>query len=149
MSPDAIFLSNGPGDPAACSEAIACVSKLLTTHLPIFGICLGFQILALSLGAKSYKMKFGHHGANHPVATTGSDKKVLISSQNHGFAIDEQSLPADAIITHRSLFDGSLQGFRYKKIMGFQGHPEAAPGPNDLKFMFKDFYQLSLETLPH
>ena len=138
--PDGILLSNGPGDPQACQSAIAEIQKLTQTNIPIFGICLGFQMLALSFGAKTLKMKFGHHGANHPVQDLES-KQVMITSQNHGFAVDEVSLPEQLKVTHTSLFDGSLQGFAHRQqpIYGFQGHPEAGPGPNDAKSIFKKF----------
>lgn len=150
--PDGIVLSNGPGDPQACQQAIAVIRSLTQTNIPIFGICLGFQMLALSFEAKTLKMKFGHHGANHPVQDL-STKQVMITSQNHGFAVDELSLPQELKVTHTSLFDGSLQGFahRQKPIFGVQGHPEAGPGPNDAKSIFKKFieemraYQLSSE----
>jgi carbamoyl-phosphate synthase small subunit len=140
MNPDGVFLSNGPGDPAACSYAITAVNTLLKHQLPIFGICLGHQILALAAGAKTNKMKFGHHGANHPVQDLQT-KQVVISSQNHGFTVDETSLPGNVEITHRSLFDGSIQGIciKDKPIFGFQGHPEASPGPHDLSAYFDNF----------
>lgn len=140
--PDGIFLSNGPGDPGACQSAIQATKIFIEQKIPLFGICLGFQILALALGGKTLKMKFGHHGANHPVKTFGHHQGVLISSQNHGFAVDESSLPGSCVITHRSLFDGSLQGFKVNNQMGFQGHPEAGPGPNDVMYLFDDFYAL-------
>jgi carbamoyl-phosphate synthase small subunit len=140
MNPDGIVLSNGPGDPAACDYAITAIQEFLQTDIPIFGICLGHQLLALAYGAKTVKMKFGHHGANHPVQelTTG---KVLITSQNHGFTVDEQTLPPYLQLTHRSLFDGTLQGFRHqhKPVLAFQGHPEASPGPQDIQPLFDEF----------
>ncbi|RFF28672.1 MULTISPECIES: glutamine-hydrolyzing carbamoyl-phosphate synthase small subunit [unclassified Wenzhouxiangella] len=146
MKPDGVMLSNGPGDPEPCDYAIEAIRGLLEKDVPTFGICLGHQLLALSGGAKTVKMKFGHHGANHPVKdlVTG---QVLITSQNHGFAVDESSLPATVIPTHRSLFDGTLQGIRIKDkpAMGFQGHPEASPGPHDLRPLFAQFVEM-MET---
>ena len=141
LNPDGVFLSNGPGDPEACTYAIQATQAFLAAKLPLFGICLGFQILALACGAKSLKMKFGHHGANHPVIETKKPKRVFITSQNHGFTIDETSLPNDLVVTHRSLFDGSLQGIRHqhKPALGFQGHPEASPGPHDIEIIFDEF----------
>ena len=143
LKPSGVFLSNGPGDPEACSYAIESVAKLLEKNIPIFGICLGYQLLALAAGAKTVKMKFGHHGANHPVIDVDSGK-VIITSQNHGFAVDEDSLPKNIKITHKSLFDGSLQGIRIidKDAFGFQGHPEASPGPHDLMYIFNDFIKM-------
>lgn len=143
LNPDGIFLSNGPGDPEPCDYAIAAISELLDTEIPIFGICLGHQLLALASGAKTVKMKFGHHGANHPVETIAS-KTVMITSQNHGFAVDADSLPETLEMTHRSLFDGSLQGIRRKDkpAFSFQGHPEASPGPHDCAPLFDDFIAL-------
>jgi carbamoyl-phosphate synthase small subunit len=143
MNPDGIFLSNGPGDPEPCDYAIAAIQKFLTTEIPIFGICLGHQLLALASGATSVKMKFGHHGANHPVENV-ADKTVLITSQNHGFAVDESSLPDNIKVTHKSLFDGSLQGIEHKEkaAFGFQGHPEASPGPHDAAPLFDHFIEL-------
>ncbi len=142
LNPDGIFLSNGPGDPEPCDYAITAIQQLLTTNIPIFGICLGHQLLGLASGAKSVKMKFGHHGANHPVQNL-QDKTVMISSQNHGFAIDEQTLPDNMQATHRSLFDGSLQGFKRTdcKAYSFQGHPEASPGPHDVAEIFNPFIE--------
>lgn len=141
--PDGILLANGPGDPAACDYAIKNIKALAATDIPIFGICLGFQLLALASGAKTLKMKFGHHGANHPVQDllTGV---VSITSQNHGFAVDDATLPETLQITHRSLFDGTLQGFKHrsKPILAFQGHPEASPGPHDIIYLFEQFIQL-------
>lgn len=146
LKPDGIFLSNGPGDPKACSYAIENIKKLLRFKIPIFGICLGFQLLALASGTSTIKMKFGHHGANHPVMDLSS-KKVFITSQNHGFMVNDKDLPEDIIKTHVSLFDNSLQGFELKNnpAFGFQGHPEASPGPNDIKQIFKHFIHL-MET---
>jgi carbamoyl-phosphate synthase small subunit len=143
QKPDGIFLSNGPGDPDACDYAINTINKIINSKIPVFGICLGHQLLSLALGAKTIKMKFGHHGANHPVLSL-HDGRVLITSQNHGFAVDEETLPKDLIATHRSLFDGSLQGVRHKKypVFGFQGHPEASPGPHDLGSLFNNFIEL-------
>ena len=144
--PDGVFLSNGPGDPDACDYAIAAIAEIVSRGLPVFGICLGHQLLALALGAKTIKMKFGHHGANHPVQSL-ADGGVLISSQNHGFAVAEESLPEALLATHRSLFDGTLQGVRHKTLpaFGFQGHPEASPGPHDLKSLFQHFIELMRE----
>ncbi|MBI3284489.1 MAG: glutamine-hydrolyzing carbamoyl-phosphate synthase small subunit [Burkholderiales bacterium] len=143
LNPDGIFLSNGPGDPEPCDYAIAAVKELLEKGIPIFGICLGHQILALASGAKTMKMKFGHHGANHPVQDLDS-KQVLITSQNHGFSVDATSLPANCRVTHVSLFDGSLQGFARtdKPAFCFQGHPEASPGPHDIGYLFDRFTAL-------
>lgn len=144
--PDGICLSNGPGDPEACPYAIEIVAGLINTQIPLLGICLGFQLLALACGARSTKMKFGHHGANHPILSIKQDAHppVSISSQNHGFAIDEKSLPKTITVTHRSLFDGTLQGFHHmeKPILAFQGHPEASPGPHDIHRIFDDFISL-------
>lgn len=144
MNPSGIFLSNGPGDPEACDYAIKATQQFLEKEIPLFGICLGFQILALACGGTTKKMKFGHHGANHPVVETKANKKVFITSQNHGFAVDEPSLPHSLDVTHRSLFDGSLQGIRHKSkpAFGFQGHPEASPGPQDIEVIFDEFIQL-------
>jgi carbamoyl-phosphate synthase small subunit len=142
-APDGVFLSNGPGDPEPCDYAIAAIRTLLDTGLPIFGICLGHQLLGLACGARTRKMKFGHHGANHPVQDlhTGA---VMISSQNHGFAVDEADLPDDLEATHRSLFDGSLQGIHHRTLpaFSFQGHPEASPGPHDVAPIFDHFIEL-------
>ncbi|MDN3650853.1 glutamine-hydrolyzing carbamoyl-phosphate synthase small subunit [Reinekea marina] len=140
MNPDGIFLSNGPGDPEPCDYAISAIQQILETDVPVFGICLGHQLLGLASGAKTLKMKFGHHGANHPVQTL-ADKTVMITSQNHGFAIDETSLPAHIEMTHQSLFDKSLQGIRRtdKAAFSFQGHPEASPGPHDCAPLFDQF----------
>ena len=141
-SPDGIFLSNGPGDPEPCDYAITAIKRFLKEETPVFGICLGHQLLALAAGAATEKMKFGHHGANHPVQDLASGQ-VLITSQNHGFAVDESSLPKDVQATHRSLFDDSLQGITVKgrPAFGFQGHPEASPGPHDLLPLFERFLQ--------
>ena len=140
MKPDGIFLSNGPGDPAACSYAITAVKKLLQSGIPLFGICLGHQILALASGAKTVKMKFGHHGANHPVQDLDTTE-VMITSQNHGFAVDESNIPDNLQITHKSLFDDSVQGIKRTDCFAysFQGHPEASPGPHDAKKLFLPF----------
>jgi carbamoyl-phosphate synthase small subunit len=148
LEPDGIFLSNGPGDPEPCDYAITATRKFLETDLPVFGICLGHQILGLAAGAKTVKMKFGHHGANHPVQDLESGR-VFITSQNHGFAVDETTLPKQVKATHRSLFDGSLQGlaFSERPVFGFQGHPEASPGPHDLKPLFERFTHLMLRRL--
>ncbi|WP_019675851.1 glutamine-hydrolyzing carbamoyl-phosphate synthase small subunit [Arsukibacterium perlucidum] len=143
LNPDGIFLSNGPGDPAPCDYAIEAIRTLLDTDIPLFGICLGHQLLALASGAKTSKMKFGHHGANHPVQNLDS-KKVLITAQNHGFAVDEVTLPANLRATHKSLFDGSLQGIHRtdKPAFSFQGHPEASPGPHEASELFDHFIAL-------
>jgi carbamoyl-phosphate synthase small subunit len=143
MSPDGVFLSNGPGDPEPCDYAIEAIQRILETELPVFGICLGHQLLALACGAKTLKMKFGHHGANHPVQDLATTK-VMITSQNHGFAVDEDSLPDNLEATYRSLFDGSLQGIHRtdKPAFGFQGHPEASPGPHDIAPVFDHFIEL-------
>jgi carbamoyl-phosphate synthase small subunit len=140
LNPDGVFLSNGPGDPEPCDYAIAATRELIDKGIPVFGICLGHQIMALASGAKTLKMKFGHHGANHPVQDLDS-KKVMITSQNHGFAVDAATLPANTRVTHSSLFDGSLQGFARtdKPAFCFQGHPEASPGPTDVAYLFDRF----------
>ena len=140
LAPDGIFLSNGPGDPEPCDYAISAIQAFLKERIPVFGICLGHQLLALAAGASTLKMKFGHHGANHPVQEI-STGKVVITSQNHGFAVDEETLPGNVVATHRSLFDGSLQGiaFKDKPAFSFQGHPEASPGPHDLAGIFEHF----------
>lgn len=139
-SPDGVFLSNGPGDPEPCTYAIQAIQQFLKQEIPLFGICLGHQLLALASGAKTVKMKCGHHGANHPIKQL-KDETVLITSQNHGFAVDEAGLPEWLEITHRSLFDNTIQGIqhRYKEAFSFQGHPEAGPGPNDARGLFKHF----------
>jgi len=141
--PDGIFLSNGPGDPEPCDYAIAAAAELIETGIPTFGICLGHQIMALASGAKTFKMKFGHHGANHPVKDLDTGR-VSITSQNHGFAVDEKSLPANLRATHVSLFDGTLQGLSRtdKPAFCFQGHPEASPGPHDIAYLFDRFIHL-------
>ena len=143
LSPDGIFLSNGPGDPEPCEYAIEAIKEILETDIPTFGICLGHQLLGLACGAKTVKMKFGHHGANHPVQDLESSV-VMISSQNHGFAVDEESLPGHLRATHKSLFDGSLQGIHHtdKPAFSFQGHPEASPGPHDVAPVFDHFIEL-------
>lgn len=139
-NPDGLFLSNGPGDPAPCTYAIEVAKKAIAARIPLFGICLGHQIMGLAVGAKTLKMKFGHHGANHPVEALDT-KRVAITSQNHGFAVDAATLPDNARVTHRSLFDGSLQGFELvgQPAFCFQGHPEASPGPHDIDVLFERF----------
>jgi carbamoyl-phosphate synthase small subunit len=148
LEPDGIFLSNGPGDPEPCDYAISATQRFLETDLPVFGICLGHQIMGLAAGAKTVKMKFGHHGANHPVQDLDTGR-VFITSQNHGFAVDEATLPKHVKATHRSLFDGSLQGLAFtdRPAFTFQGHPEASPGPHDLKPLFERFNHLMLRRL--
>jgi carbamoyl-phosphate synthase small subunit len=143
LKPDGIFLSNGPGDPEPCDYAVSAIRTLVDANLPVFGICLGHQLLGLATGARSIKMKFGHHGANHPVLDVDSGK-VMITSQNHGFAVDSDTLPESARVTHTSLFDGSLQGFerRDKPAFCFQGHPEASPGPHDVDYLFDRFVSM-------
>lgn len=150
MNPDGIFLSNGPGDPEPCDYAIAAIKALLETDVPMFGICLGHQLLGLASGASTMKMKFGHHGANHPVQNL-DDGTVLITSQNHGFAVDEDSLPDCLRVTHKSLFDGSLQGIHRtdKPAFSFQGHPEASPGPRDAAPLFDHFLELIAHAKTH
>jgi carbamoyl-phosphate synthase small subunit len=140
LAPDGVFLSNGPGDPEPCDYAIGAIQEILRSSVPVFGICLGHQLLALAAGAKTMKMKFGHHGANHPVQDLATGR-VMITSQNHGFAVDPESLPEHLEITHTSLFDGSLQGlsFRDQPAYSFQGHPEASPGPHDVLHLFERF----------
>ncbi|MCP4699503.1 MAG: glutamine-hydrolyzing carbamoyl-phosphate synthase small subunit [Gammaproteobacteria bacterium] len=140
LQPDGVFLSNGPGDPEPCDYAIKAIAEIIETKIPVFGICLGHQLLSLASGAKTLKMKFGHHGANHPVHDL-TTLKVLITSQNHGFAVDEASLPPCLQATHRSLFDGTLQGLQRTDApaFGFQGHPEASPGPHDIAPLFDRF----------
>jgi carbamoyl-phosphate synthase small subunit len=148
LQPDGVFLSNGPGDPEPCDYAITATRDLLDADIPLFGICLGHQLLGLAAGARTIKMKFGHHGANHPVQDLESGR-VMITSQNHGFAVDEATLPSNVMATHRSLFDGSLQGLAFKDrpAFSFQGHPEASPGPHDVKSLFERFNQLMLRRL--
>ena len=143
MKPDGVFLSNGPGDPAACDYAIAATREFIARKVPLYGICLGHQLLGLAVGAKTLKMKFGHHGANHPVIDLDTGR-VLITSQNHGFAVDEATLPANVRVTHRSLFDGSNQGLALDDApaFSFQGHPEASPGPHDVSLLFDRFVAL-------
>lgn len=143
LNPDGIFLSNGPGDPAPCTYAIDAIKQFLATDIPIFGICLGHQLLALACSAKTIKMKFGHHGGNHPVKDL-ENNRVMITAQNHGFAVDEMSLPTHLRVTHKSLFDGSLQGIHHnhKPAFSFQGHPEASPGPHDAAPLFDHFIEL-------
>lgn len=143
LQPDGVFLSNGPGDPEPCDYAIATIRRLLEEEVPIFGVCMGHQLLGLATGAKTIKMKFGHHGANHPVKDLDSGT-VAITSQNHGFAVDMDTLPRNARVTHLSLFDGSLQGFELigQHAFCFQGHPEASPGPHDLDYLFDKFIRL-------
>ncbi|ATF54940.1 glutamine-hydrolyzing carbamoyl-phosphate synthase small subunit [Morganella morganii] len=143
MAPDGIFLSNGPGDPAPCDYAIEAITRFLETDIPLFGICLGHQLLALASGAKTIKMKFGHHGGNHPVKDI-ENNVVMITAQNHGFAVDEATLPATLRVTHKSLFDGTLQGIHRndKPAFSFQGHPEASPGPHDAAPLFDHFIEL-------
>ena len=138
--PDGVFLSNGPGDPEPCDYAISCIKEMLSLNIPIFGICLGHQLLALASGAKTEKMKFGHHGANHPVIDTKSGV-VYITSQNHGFTVNEKTVPNQVTITHKSLFDQSIQGIELKdrNAFSFQGHPEASPGPHDIQLLFEQF----------
>jgi len=143
LNPDGVFLSNGPGDPEPCDYAITAIKTIVETGLPVFGICLGHQLLALASGAKTLKMKFGHHGANHPVLDI-QNQEVAITSQNHGFAVDETQLPSNLTMTHKSLFDQSLQGIHRtdKPAFGFQGHPEASPGPHDILPLFDHFIDL-------
>ncbi|AEW44297.1 carbamoyl-phosphate synthase small chain [Serratia symbiotica str. 'Cinara cedri'] len=146
MSPDGIFLSNGPGDPEPCTYAINSIKKYLETDIPLFGICLGHQLLALANGAKTIKMKLGHHGSNHPVKDLDNNR-VIITTQNHGFAVDEDNLPETLRVTHKSLFDQTVQGIHHinKAAFSFQGHPEASPGPHDAMFLFDHFIEL-IET---
>ena len=150
MDPDGVFLSNGPGDPAACEYAVAATREFIAKKVPLFGICLGHQIMGLALGAKTLKMKFGHHGANHPVKDH-DDGRVLVTSQNHGFAVDPATLPRNARVTHTSLFDGSLQGFALTDAPAFcfQGHPEASPGPHDIAYLFDRFADLMNKARTH
>ena len=148
QNPDGVFLSNGPGDPEPCDYAIEAIRQILETDIPVFGICLGHQLLGLASGARTVKMKFGHHGANHPVQDLQTGR-VLITSQNHGFAIDEATLPRNLVATHRSLFDGSLQGVARtdRPAFSFQGHPEASPGPHDVKPLFGKFTRAMVQRL--
>ena len=141
--PDGVFLSNGPGDPAACDYAINNIRNLLSKQIPIFGICLGFQLMCLASGAKTYKMKFGHHGANHPVQDSKTNE-VFITSQYHGFAVDIETLPKNVNVTHQSLFDKSLQGIEFsdRPAFSFQGHPEASPGPHEIQILFMKFKKM-------
>jgi carbamoyl-phosphate synthase small subunit len=147
LKPDGVFLSNGPGDPEPCDYAIKAIREIVAGGTPVFGICLGHQLLGLAAGAKTLKMKFGHHGANHPVQDLASGR-VFITSQNHGFAVDEKTLPANVRATHRSLFDGSLQGIEFtdKPAYSFQGHPEASPGPREMSYLFDKFIRLMEKT---
>jgi carbamoyl-phosphate synthase small subunit len=140
MQPDGVFLSNGPGDPEPCDYAVVAIREFLERRLPTFGICLGHQLMGIAAGGKTLKMKFGHHGANHPVKDLDSGQ-VLITSQNHGFAVDPLTLPANVKVTHVSLFDGSLQGMAWtdRPAFCFQGHPEASPGPHDVAYLFDRF----------
>src|SRR5690606_28534200 len=146
LNPDGIFLSNGPGDPEPCTYAVEAIRNFIEIGIPQFGICLGHQLLGLAAGARTMKMKFGHHGANHPVLEIDTGR-VLITSQNHGFAVDETSLPPSMRVTHRSLFDGTLQGFELKDApaFSFQGHPEASPGPQEVRPLFARFIELMKE----
>lgn len=147
LKPDGVYLSNGPGDPAACDYAIAAIREIVEQGIPTFGICLGHQLLGLASGARTVKMKFGHHGANHPVIDLDT-QRVMISSQNHGFAVDEETLPANLRATHRSLFDGSLQGMERtdRPAFSFQGHPEASPGSHDVSPLFARFIELMAQA---
>jgi carbamoyl-phosphate synthase small subunit len=147
MKPDGVFLSNGPGDPEPCDYAIQAIQDVLAARIPTYGICLGHQLLGLASGARTVKMKFGHHGGNHPVQDLDS-KRVMITSQNHGFAVDINSLPKDLRVTHVSLFDGSLQGIERTDVpaFSFQGHPEASPGPHDVAYLFDRFIKLMQEN---
>ena len=142
IEPDGLFLSNGPGDPAALGYAIENVRELVKADVPMFGICLGHQVLGLAVGAKTFKLKFGHRGANHPVKNLGSGK-VEITSQNHGFAVDPETLPADVSVTHVNLYDGTVEGFRHasRPIFSVQYHPEASPGPHDADYLFQRFLE--------
>ena len=150
MQPDGVFLSNGPGDPEPCDYAIRAAQTLIDSGLPMFGICLGHQIMALASGAQTFKMKFGHHGANHPVKDLDSGR-VSITSQNHGFAVDEKSLPKHLRATHVSLFDGTVQGLARtdRPAFCFQGHPEASPGPQDIGYLFDRFIALMSKEKAH
>ncbi|MFW2439441.1 MAG: glutamine-hydrolyzing carbamoyl-phosphate synthase small subunit [Arenicellales bacterium] len=148
MKPDGVFLSNGPGDPEPCNYAIAAIKEIVTTDVPVFGICLGHQLLALASGAQTEKMKFGHHGGNHPVQDLAS-KRVMITSQNHGFAVAEDNLPSNLRVTHRSLFDKSIQGIERTdySAFSFQGHPEASPGPHDVSPLFDRFIENIIKNI--
>jgi carbamoyl-phosphate synthase small subunit len=148
LNPDGILLSNGPGDPEPCDYAIRAIQEFLEAEMPVFGICLGHQLLGLASGARTIKMKFGHHGANHPVQDLATGR-VFITSQNHGFAVDQDTLPANVKATHRSLFDGSLQGLERvdRPAFSFQGHPEASPGPHDMQPLFEQFVHLMVKRL--
>jgi carbamoyl-phosphate synthase small subunit len=150
LKPDGVFLSNGPGDPQPCDYAIKAIRDIVATGTPVFGICLGHQLLGLAAGAKTIKMKFGHHGANHPVQDLDTGK-VFITSQNHGFAVDEKTLPPNVRATHRSLFDGSLQGIEFtdQPAYSFQGHPEASPGPREMAYLFDKFIGLMEKSKGH
>jgi len=147
LKPDGVFLSNGPGDPEPCDYAIKAIQEIIAKDVPVFGICLGHQLLGLASGAKTMKMKFGHHGANHPVQDLAT-KKVYITSQNHGFALDESTLPANLRITHTSLFDGTCQGIERtdKQAFSFQGHPEASPGPHEVGYLFDKFVAMMVAS---
>jgi carbamoyl-phosphate synthase small subunit len=147
MNPDGVFLSNGPGDPEPCDYAIAASQEILAARVPTDGICLGHQLLGLASGARTMKMKFGHHGGNHPVQDLDS-RRVMITSQNHGFAVDESTLPGNLRVTHRSLFDGSNQGIARTDCpaFSFQGHPEACPGPHDVAYLFDRFVGMMREN---
>ncbi len=147
MNPDGVLLSNGPGDPGPCDYAIKAIQVITAARIPTFGICLGHQLLALASGARTVKMKFGHHGANHPVQDLDS-KRVVITSQNHGFSVDADTLPANLRATHVSLFDGSLQGVSRTDVpaFSFQGHPEASPGPQDVGYLFDRFITMMQEA---
>lgn len=149
MRPDGVFLSNGPGDPEPCTYAIEAISRIIAANIPVFGICLGHQLLGLASGARTIKMKFGHHGANHPVVDVATGQ-VMITSQNHGFAVDEATLPSNLKVTHRSLFDASIQGLvrTDKPAFCFQGHPEASPGPHDIAPLFERFGELMQKYSP-
>jgi len=147
MHPDGVLLSNGPGDPGPCDYAIKAIQEITASRIPTFGICLGHQLLALASGARTVKMKFGHHGANHPVQDLDS-KRVMITSQNHGFAVDAATLPSNLRATHISLFDGSLQGISRTDVpaFSFQGHPEASPGPQDVGYLFDRFIRMMQDS---
>ena len=150
LKPNGIFISNGPGDPEPCDYAIKSIKYFIEKQMPIFGICLGHQLLALALGAKTKKMKFGHHGANHPVQDLFS-KRVFITSQNHGFTVDDNSLNDNIVITHKSLFDQTIQGIETKNKLAFsfQGHPEASPGPTEMAYLFDQFFSIMQKSEEH